>query len=108
MYKVRLEFSFSVTSKVCSASQEIDMTLYPLKLKNSQKHFDEREAAPGNVKLIKHAVWRNQNITGDCDIWMSLSQELLQSSKQTFLNWRGLQFLTMPTPLKVVKRKIKI
>ena len=106
MYKVRLEFSFSVTSKVCSASQEIDMTLYPLKLKNSQKHFDEREAAPGNVKLIKHAVWRNQNITGDFDIWVSLSRELLESPKQTFSGWRGLLFLTMLESPKVVKRKI--
>ena len=52
------------------------MTLYPLKLKNSQKQFDERGAAPGNVKLIKHEIWRNQNITGDFDIWMSLSREL--------------------------------
>ena len=83
MYKVRLEFSFSVTSKVCSDSQEIDMTLYPLKLKNPQKHFDEREAAPANVKLIKPEVWRNQNITGDFDIWVSLSRELSQSPKQT-------------------------
>ena len=69
------------------------MTLYPLKLKNSQKQFNERKAAPGNVKLIKHEVWRNQNITGDFDIWMSLSRELLQSSKQTFLNLKRLAIL---------------